>query len=580
MFDTLKNIILHENVYTVFQPIVSLEDGTVLGHEALSRGPRGIESPDTLFRLARECNKLWELECLCRRKALQNAQKLQLQGSIFLNVSPDIINNPKFKAGFTKETLSRYGIDPEKVIIEITEKSALDDFSDYKKTINHYKEQGYKIAIDDAGSGYSGLKLIADIRPHYVKLDMDIIRNVDKDKFKLALVKSFRDFCGATDIKLVAEGIETSEELETLIEIGVNYAQGYFIQRPNTNPAPISREVGGIIIEMQDKKRLLHHQRPSTLPVCHITRKMAPVSPDTLCSAVADLFTEFPLVSAVPIVENRSVRGLITRDKFYAKLGTQYGYSLFYHKRVAKIMRDVPLIVEYKTPIDVVSKLAMSREPNNVYDSLVVTKNAEYYGIVTVKDLLEKYTEMEINYARHLNPLTGLPGNVSIENKLNECLDSAGDYTVIYVDIDNFKPYNDVYGFASGDRIIQFLSKILVDSVSQDYAGNAFIGHVGGDDFVAVVENRGRERLEQLCKKILITYKENIHAFYNPSDIRRGFIIAKNRHGLEEKFMLSTVSLACVMSIRSCRTIYELAERAGRLKKCCKQISDNCYLIE
>lgn len=580
MFETLINIISHESIRTVFQPIVSLEKGAILGYEALSRGPKPMESPDMLFRAAREFDKLWELEYLCRRKALMNAQRLQLQGSIFLNVSPDIINNPKFKAGFTKETLSEFGIDSADVVIEITEKSALQDDRDYKKTIDHYTRQGYRIAIDDAGSGYSGLKLIADIRPYFVKLDMDIIRNVDKDKFKLALVKSFRDFCGATGIKLIAEGIETQEELETLIEIGVNYAQGFYIQKPNPSPAPVGNVVLRTISEMQDKKKILNYQRPSTLPVHNITRKMTAISLDTPCSAVADLFTQFPLISAIPIVENGSIKGLVTRDKFYAKLGTQYGYSLFYHKRVAKIMGDAPLIVEYTTPIDVVSKLAMSRDQDNVYDSLVVTRDSEYFGIVTVKDLLEKYTEMEINYARHLNPLTGLPGNVSIETKLNECLHSDTDYTVIYVDIDNFKPYNDVYGFSNGDRIIRFLSKILVDSISRDSCGDSFVGHVGGDDFVLVLENPGQESLERLCGSILGAYKENIAAFYNPDDLQRGYIVAKNRHGQEEKYILSTLSLACVTSIRKCSSIFELAELAGRLKKHCKQTADNCYCIE
>lgn len=367
-------------------------------------------------------------------------------------MSPDIINDPKLRAGMTIESLSKYGVDPASVVIEITEKSALQDFADYQKTISHYKSQGYLIAIDDAGSGYSGLKLIADVRPHYVKLDMDIIRNVDRDKFKLALIKSFKDFCGATDIKLIAEGIETQAELETLIEIGVHYGQGYYLQRPQAVFMPIGTGVISGIVDMQRKKRMLYQQRPSNLPVSHITRRMDPVAPATPCSIVAEIFTEFPFIAAVPIVsENGKVRGIVTRDKFYAKLGSQYGYSLFYNKAVHKIMGTSPLTADHQTPIDVVSKMAMNRPSSDVYDSIIVTREDKYFGIVTIKDLLEKYTEMEICYARNQNPLTGLPGNATIENRLRDCLSMPRSFSVLYVDIDNFKLYNDVYGFASGD---------------------------------------------------------------------------------------------------------------------------------
>jgi EAL domain-containing protein (putative c-di-GMP-specific phosphodiesterase class I)/GGDEF domain-containing protein/CBS domain-containing protein len=580
-FGKLEKILESESIRTVFQPVISLIDGRILGYEALSRGPEDMESPDVLFSVAKKLNKLWELEYLCRRKALENAERLRLHGCIFLNVSPDIINNPQLRTGMTIEAMSAYGIDPNDVIIEITEKSALEDYKDYIKAVNHYKEQGYFIAIDDAGSGYSGLKVISDIRPHYVKLDMAIIRNVDKDKFKLYLIKSFKDFCGATGIQLIAEGVETQAELETLIEIGVSYAQGYFIQRPSPLPSPIDKGVLYIITEMQDKRRAVFRQRPSTLPVGHISQRMKPVPPDTPCSEVSAIFTEYPFIDAVPVVKDDVVRGIVTRDKFYARLGSQYGYSIFFKRTVDKIMGKAPLTTDHQTPIDVVSKMAMRRPPADVYDSIIVTRNSTYFGIVTVKDLLEKYTEMEISYARNLNPLTGLPGNTSIENRLGECLKMRRAFAVIYVDIDNFKPYNDVYGFAAGDRMIHFLADVLTETGAAHYKDDAFVGHVGGDDFVVIVEGADPVRLEGLCNAIICGYREGINAFYTPQDIENGGIIARNRQGQEEHFSISTLSVACVtFGPDSGHDTIELSERASLLKKKCKEIPGDIYLIE
>ena len=206
----------------------------MLGYEALSRGPAGtpLQYPDTLFGVAAECRKLWELEQLCRTKALETAYRNQAPRVLFLNVNPSVIHDEEFKQGFTKDYLKEFNIDPSNIYFEISEKNAIGDFSAFKKTIEHYKDQNYKIAIDDAGAGYSGLNLIAAVHPHYIKLDMKLVRDIDQDGYKKALVKSLYDFSCLTDIALIAEGIETEGELRTLIEIGVQYGQGYFIQFP------------------------------------------------------------------------------------------------------------------------------------------------------------------------------------------------------------------------------------------------------------------------------------------------------------------------------------------------------------
>lgn len=200
--EALEFIIRNRQIRTVFQPIISLHDGGILGYEALSR--------------------------------------ITCEGEIR---DPDTMHDETFKRGFTKTILKQYGITPSNVIFEITERNVITDMSGFKAAINHYKSQNYKIAIDDAGAGYSGLNLISDIRPDYVKLDMKLIRDVDKGGLKYALIKGMVEFSKVAEVFLVAEGIETLEELGTLVDLGVQYGQGYFIQRPDPEVREIMPEV-------------------------------------------------------------------------------------------------------------------------------------------------------------------------------------------------------------------------------------------------------------------------------------------------------------------------------------------------
>lgn len=192
----LDYIINNKQIRTIFQPIVSLRDGSIFGHEALSRiiCQSSISNPDELFAAAEKYNRLWQLELLCRTKALEAAFVFMIppySKKLFINVNPQIMHDENFKTGFTKEFLRQYKINPSSIIFEITERNVITDISSFKSTITYYKNQEYSIAIDDTGAGYSGLNLISEVSPHFIKLDMNLIRGIDKDTLKHALVREW-----------------------------------------------------------------------------------------------------------------------------------------------------------------------------------------------------------------------------------------------------------------------------------------------------------------------------------------------------------------------------------------------------
>lgn len=256
--EDFNDILQKQRIKPVFQPIVSLTDGKIIGYEALSRivEPQGIKNSEELFHLAALYGKTWELEQLCRSKILEKYHTLCAEnetGKLFLNVNPMVIHDKEFHAGFTSQCLKQYKVNKNHIVFEVTERSAVEDIRGFKDTIRHYKSQGYEIAVDDAGSCYSGLNLICDIVPHYIKLDIELIHDIHKEPIKYAMVKSMVEFANLTNIQLIAEGIECKEELKTLIRLGVHNGQGYFLRKPKEEFGEIEKTAMEVIQKFQKK---------------------------------------------------------------------------------------------------------------------------------------------------------------------------------------------------------------------------------------------------------------------------------------------------------------------------------------
>lgn len=564
--DQFLNVLEKKQIRTVFQPIVSLRNGSVYGYEALSRGPQDspMHSPGVLFDCAEKYGKVWELELLCRITAIETLSAMNRSIKLFLNVNPQVIHDEKFKIDFTKKYLSYYNLNPQDLIFEITERGSVNNINDFIKTIDYYKAQNYKIAIDDAGAGYSGLNLISDIRPHFLKLDMNLIRDIDKDILKQALMKSLTEFASLTNTLLVAEGIETPSELAKLIEIGVNYGQGYYLQRPCASIIPLREEVVFEIREANRKKNHLTDRKASDLFISNISQAQKTLNPKILIGQVYGLMEEDNSISGFCVMEDGYPVGSITRAGLYRRLSGRPEYNLYAKEPVDKIMSRDFLQVDYHESIRTVSQKAMGRDADHLYDFITITRDGRYFGIVTVRHLLENAIQVEANNARHINPLSELPGNLIIEKKLEECLNDEAAYKILYFDMNNFKAYNDIYGFENGDRIIRHLAEILKKRIGKT---GDFIGHIGGDDFVAIVAGNG---VEELCRTVIDDFDRSVPDFYGKNDLDRGFITTKNRHGIEEDFPLLSIAIA-VTSSKKCNTVYMLSKHMAELRRTCKQ---------
>jgi diguanylate cyclase (GGDEF)-like protein len=568
----LNDIIDNKRIKTVFQPIISLRDGSILGHEALSRltHESAITSPDELFKIASSSRRLWDLELLCRTKALETAfifQKPSHDHKLFLNVNPNIMHDPKFKNGFTLDLLDQYKIAASNIIFEITERNVIEDISVFKSAIHHYRDQDYKIAIDDAGSGYSGLNLISEINPDFIKLDIDLIRGVDSNSLKSALVKGMVEFSKVSSIQIIAEGIETIAELDTLVNLGVQFGQGYLIQHPD----PLFKEINPSFLqtlkELNLRRNHITQYGLSSTYIGNLCFATDTLGPNEKVINIYESYKDDSRSSDYCVTDNGIPIGIIKKEKFASKLSGYFGFSLHQNKLISELMDTDFLAVDFETPIGTVSSMAMSRSIKNLYDFIVVTREDKYLGTVTIKDLLQKVMEIEVYSAKHQSPLTGLPGNVLIEQELIRCIISEKAYTVAYLDIDNFKAYNDVYGFENGDSIIKLVSSVIKECVGD----TGFIGHIGGDDFVVIIS-----KIVPSCyfDSIVEDFRCKVLDFYHINDVSRGYIISCNRHGETEKFPLSR--LTCVLTNNQTHTYLnpsDISEKLALMKKKSKQNS-------
>jgi len=195
-----------------------------------------------------------------------------------------------------------------------------------------------------------------------------------------------------------------------------------------------------------------------------------------------DIFVENSSIMGVTVIKNSLPIGIITRERLMLYLSGRFGYSLYEKKTVDLVMDINYLSVDLSSNINEVAIRAMDRSMHKIYDFIVVVKKGAYYGVIEVRDLLLKYTEISVMRARNLNPLSGLPGNCEIEEEIKKIISTNEEYTVMYIDIDNFKVFNDNYGFDKGDKIILTLSDILKKYMLE----GDFIGHIGGDDFIFI----------------------------------------------------------------------------------------------
>ncbi|MDH0141168.1 bifunctional diguanylate cyclase/phosphodiesterase [Aquipseudomonas alcaligenes] len=550
----LESILAHGDLHSLFQPIVSLSERRILGYEALTRGPSNspLHAPLALFSVARNVGRLSELELLARKSACRHFRGQQLSGKLFLNVSPESLLESSHQPGRTLKLLQDVGIPPDQVVIELTEQAPIEDFGLLDTALHHYRAMGFSIALDDLGAGYSSLRLWSELRPDYVKIDRHFIDGIHQDAVKREFVGSILKMARASRAQVIAEGIELAEELATLIEMGVDLVQGYLLCRPQEQPP---RDAQKLLPRLDNLAPVLGEDSGD---LCALLNEQQAVPQDTPIAMVLEAFRAQANLNSLAVLDDRQQPvGIVHRHSLSDALLKPFATDLFARKPISRLMSSDFLAVDIGHSLQQVSRLLTSRARQRMEEDFIITRQGRYCGLGRVIDVLKLITELKIQQARHANPLTLLPGNVPIQQCLARLLQQGRESVVCYVDIDSFKPFNDLYGYARGDEVLLCLAQCLNERVDPS---RDFVGHIGGDDFLLVLgPDTWRERLNQLQED----FQAQCRRFYREEHLQAGCFVSHNRQGKREEFALLSLSIGVVqLHPQSCAHL-DAAQLAG-----------------
>lgn len=566
----LNQIIAAEELHVLFQPIVDANQQAIYGYEALIRGPKTspLYSPLRLFDVATQTGQLVELDLLCRRLAIHRFAALDLPGLLFLNVMPLTIVERDFREGLTLGFIRDSGLPPERVVIELTEHVPIHDYDLMRQAVAHYRDMGFQVALDDLGAGHSSLRHWSELRPDFVKLDRHFISGIDKEPAKREFLRSILDVARSLDCQLIAEGVETAAEHLCLWELdrGLALLQGFYFARPSQHP-PL--QLSMLLPATTQLKSAAGRTARSIL------RTTDAVTTDCAVPNVAKRFRQYPSLRCVAVVEGDKPVAVVRRNAFLTLFTNPYSHALYAKRCVLDVADPRMLVAEADTQLEVLSQQLTDSHDIEQEDFVIVSAEGDYLGMGNIVDLLREITAIQVRQARHANPLTGLPGNILINETLAAYLAAEQGFAAAYVDLDNFKAFNDAYGYARGDQIIISLSRLLQAQVE---SAGGFIGHIGGDDFMMLLP---LDHWENVCQQILCSFEVMAPGFYEEADRTKGGITIENRQNEVTFFPFVSVSIAVkpITNTATCKAL-GIAAELSELKHQAKKIPGNSLFVE
>lgn len=570
----LNDIVARRALTALFQPIVDLDRGIISGYEGLIRGPSNspLHSPVQLFRAAELCGRMVEIEHLCRHVTLESFARLNLAGDLFLNVSPDCLLHPDARYGETMDAMRRLGIDPHRVVIELTEHKPAYDYDLLRNAARHYRSMGFRIAIDDLGEGFSSLRLWSELRPEFVKIDMHFIQGCDADPVKKQFLRSIQEIARNSGSQVIAEGIETACELGCTRDIGIARGQGYFFARPAAQPPALLAGDAARAFASGPAHAAARRGMPTA---ASLLRQVTPIASTAIIDEAYAVFEREPDLQSLPVVDNGVPHGLIGRHTLIDRLARPFRRELFGRKPCHLFMNPRPLLIEQDMPLQELGRIVAEADAHHLADGFLIVERGRYRGIGTGQDLMREITRLQIQAAQHANALTGLPGNEPLNSAIDQRIEEDRRFHAAYCDLDHFKPFNDVYGFARGDDAIRLLAQALTEHA--DPVAD-FVGHIGGDDFLVLF---GSDDWEARCRRIMDSFAAGSAALYTPADHAAGGYVTEDRSGQRVFTPLVSLSIG-VVPVEPGRysTHHQISSAAAVAKKEAKKIPGNSLFVE
>lgn len=591
--------------FVCYQPIFDREGKRMISMEALARWqhPRlGLMAPDTFISVAEANGTIIPLGELVLELALRNCQHWRENGyphlTVAVNVSARQLKDRQF-ADRVAQLLLLAGLPPEALCCELTESMLMEHSNENTEQIFRLKDLGVKLAIDDFGTGYSSLTHLKYLPVDTIKVDRSFIRDIECNPDDRAIVSAIVAMARSLHLKVVAEGIETEQQHRLLQELGCDTMQGFYFAKPMDRssfarflreepPAMVAADVAAPTKPQKTACQTVPakqgQEERQLQKVSDITLKIDPLKPADRLNTVLERFQTEKLLQVLPVVDQHRVVGILNRSEFIeeqvvGRIG--YAFHINHSKKVRDLMQQVPLVIDSEASIEEAAQALHGNFGSMRLENICVARRGIYNGVLDVRTLVEAITALNLKLAKGANPLTGLPGNESIQRETTRRLDSGLPFDIAYIDIDNFKPYNDFYGFERGDMVIGAVGDILKQYANDLLQGpqiRNFCGHIGGDDFIIIT---GPSLAVGLSRQVIADFDARLPLLHGSTDYAKGCYTSFNRKGDLETFNLLSLSVAVISTAQLQISSYpQLASMASEVKKTAKKYKGSSVVVK
>lgn len=553
------------NLHPHFQPVVHIRTGRVHGYEALLRGWEGLgfDSPSRLLDLAAREEVLPALEGYLTALARRRFRDAGGVGRLFINVQ-----GASLLAAEPEDRPYTAPADAGEVL-PVFEIHDLPDGPPPKRI-----SRG-QLGLDDFGGGRGDIHRLLDLQPAYVKIPPPLLKGVERDHTRRMVLSQLVAAIHATGQSAVAVGIETREQFYACRDIGFDHGQGFLLGRPGP-------EVGQTVCEVAVD--LGRNDRRRSEPVRRRLRELVEEVPTLRLDAPkATLLEFFGVPDAPPVVPVLDAAGapcgLVLERQLKPFVYSRYGNEILRNRSFGRSLKDfvVPCpVCDINTPLERVMEIFAEGQGT---PGAIIVEGGDYVGLLSSQSLVRLLYEHRLAVAEDQNPLSRLPGNNAITAQAETLLaDIDNDHILIYLDFDNFKPFNDNFGFRQGDRAILMFSeqfKVFASGLG------GFAGHIGGDDFFFSVSGMTAEQMQPRLSTFLCRFASDVESLYDAETRQRGWFTAHDREGALRRFPLLKVS-AVIVSVPKAidrPRLEEIVEKIAAHKLEAKAATDNLCII-
>ncbi|MCC5639848.1 EAL domain-containing protein [Nostoc sp. CHAB 5844] len=541
--DWLVKMLAKEQFTSHFQPIVSIQNTSqIYGYESLLRGldEHGNPlSPGPILELASEAGLLPQLDRIARLSAIAQFSRHQVNGKIFINFAPTALYDPASCLRSTVEAIDQAGISHERVVFEVVESDNPQDLAHLKAVLQYYRDAGFLVALDDLGSGYSSLNLLHQLRPDFIKLDMELIRNVHEDLYKASITEKLLEITQKLNIRTVAEGIECIEELNWLRERGASFAQGYLIAKPHPVPVTTTPHFDAIALNLASTasklvKQQVQHQSESERIVAAVTQRIRQsLELNEILQTTADEVRQLFAVDRVVIYQfEPDWSGLVAVESLAAGCMSILGFNVmdtcfqsthadYYQQGNTRAIENIeneglsPCHVELLRSLQIRANLVVPiLQQERLWGLLIAhqcshTRQWQQSEINLFNQLAgqaaiaiqqsELYHKLQ-QANQELQRLAASDGLTQVANR--RCFDDTlntewqrlvreqGCLSLILCDVDCFKLYNDTHGHLAGDDALRQVAKAIFQAVKRPAD---LVARYGGEEFAVILPNTDAE---------------------------------------------------------------------------------------